>query len=226
MERECAICLVEIMRNPAAVTCGHVFCYDCIRTWCARYECTCPVCREPVYRFHGHDVADEVKAINPFAPLGVGIAGGRAAEVFVESLAADGQGARCGVKVGDSIALVNDEVVRSPRQVEFALRHCAEQRRLCVLCMRPARTERHNLQGVVVRLSTMQVLYSPRGAPLRAQQIVACDDVLTLAPGHQGGGGANLLACFGLGVFTARGWVNVVVRGAAAVDHQKKRPLK
>lgn len=42
--RKCTLCL-EAMREPAATTCGHVFCWNCICDWC-REKPECPLCRQ------------------------------------------------------------------------------------------------------------------------------------------------------------------------------------
>lgn len=42
-QRKCTLCLEE-MRDPAATSCGHVFCWDCIGDW-VREKPECPLCR-------------------------------------------------------------------------------------------------------------------------------------------------------------------------------------
>ena len=42
--RKCTLCL-EPMKDPAATTCGHVFCWRCICDWC-REKPECPLCRQ------------------------------------------------------------------------------------------------------------------------------------------------------------------------------------
>ena len=42
--RKCTLCL-EPMKDPAATTCGHVFCWNCICDWC-REKPECPLCRQ------------------------------------------------------------------------------------------------------------------------------------------------------------------------------------
>ncbi|KAL9092465.1 MAG: hypothetical protein Q9159_000812 [Coniocarpon cinnabarinum] len=42
--RKCTLCL-EPMKDPAATTCGHVFCWNCICEWC-REKPECPLCRQ------------------------------------------------------------------------------------------------------------------------------------------------------------------------------------
>ena len=44
--RKCTLCL-EQMKDPAATTCGHVFCWRCICDWC-REKPECPLCRQSV----------------------------------------------------------------------------------------------------------------------------------------------------------------------------------
>ena len=44
--RKCTLCL-EPMKDPAATTCGHVFCWRCICGWCAEKP-ECPLCRQRV----------------------------------------------------------------------------------------------------------------------------------------------------------------------------------
>jgi len=43
-QRKCTLCL-EPMKDPAATTCGHVFCWTCIGDWC-REKPECPLCRQ------------------------------------------------------------------------------------------------------------------------------------------------------------------------------------
>jgi MFS family permease len=43
---ECAVCQ-EALRAPARLTCGHIYCQDCIGEWLER-EATCPMCRAQV----------------------------------------------------------------------------------------------------------------------------------------------------------------------------------
>lgn len=47
--QSCPICF-DMMENPISISCGHVFCVDCICTWCSTQEkmdfrWTCPLCR-------------------------------------------------------------------------------------------------------------------------------------------------------------------------------------
>ncbi|KLU87724.1 hypothetical protein MAPG_06717 [Magnaporthiopsis poae ATCC 64411] len=42
-QRKCTLCLDE-MRDPAATSCGHVFCWSCIGDW-VREKPECPLCR-------------------------------------------------------------------------------------------------------------------------------------------------------------------------------------
>ena len=42
--RKCTLCL-EPMKDPGATTCGHVFCWTCISSWC-RERPECPLCRQ------------------------------------------------------------------------------------------------------------------------------------------------------------------------------------
>ncbi|KAF2857405.1 hypothetical protein K470DRAFT_260839 [Piedraia hortae CBS 480.64] len=42
--RKCTLCL-EALKDPAATTCGHVFCWTCITDW-LRQQPLCPLCRQ------------------------------------------------------------------------------------------------------------------------------------------------------------------------------------
>lgn len=48
-ERECTICTDE-HTNPVRLECGHIYCEECITSWCERNTgaCTCPLCRAPI----------------------------------------------------------------------------------------------------------------------------------------------------------------------------------
>ncbi|EON65790.1 hypothetical protein W97_05029 [Coniosporium apollinis CBS 100218] len=48
--RKCTLCL-EPMRDPGVTTCGHVFCWGCIRDWVAERP-ECPLCRGVVLAQH------------------------------------------------------------------------------------------------------------------------------------------------------------------------------
>ncbi|KAM0721998.1 hypothetical protein Q7P37_002924 [Cladosporium fusiforme] len=43
-QRKCTLCL-EAMKDPAATTCGHVFCWQCVSEW-LREQPMCPLCRQ------------------------------------------------------------------------------------------------------------------------------------------------------------------------------------
>lgn len=43
---KCSLCLDNVI-NAAALTCGHIFCWDCITPWCHQHS-ECPVCRTSV----------------------------------------------------------------------------------------------------------------------------------------------------------------------------------
>ncbi|KAH8698297.1 putative peroxisome biosynthesis protein [Talaromyces proteolyticus] len=44
--RKCTLCL-ELFKDPSVTTCGHVFCWTCIRDW-VREKPECPLCRQEV----------------------------------------------------------------------------------------------------------------------------------------------------------------------------------
>ncbi|KAJ9667302.1 peroxisome biogenesis factor 10 [Coniosporium apollinis] len=48
--RKCTLCL-EALRDPSVTTCGHVFCWGCIRDWVAERP-ECPLCRGAVGASH------------------------------------------------------------------------------------------------------------------------------------------------------------------------------
>lgn len=43
-QRKCTLCL-EPLKDPSVTTCGHVFCWSCIRDWLAE-RAECPLCRQ------------------------------------------------------------------------------------------------------------------------------------------------------------------------------------
>lgn len=43
-QRKCTLCL-EAMKDPSVTTCGHVFCWTCIRDW-VKEKPECPLCRQ------------------------------------------------------------------------------------------------------------------------------------------------------------------------------------
>lgn len=45
-QRKCTLCL-EFFEDPSVTTCGHVFCWTCIRDW-VREKPECPLCRQEV----------------------------------------------------------------------------------------------------------------------------------------------------------------------------------
>lgn len=49
-QRKCTLCL-EPMKDPAATTCGHVFCWTCVTEW-LREQPMCPLCRQGALAQH------------------------------------------------------------------------------------------------------------------------------------------------------------------------------
>ncbi|KAJ5743928.1 hypothetical protein N7533_008798 [Penicillium manginii] len=45
-QRKCTLCL-EVFKDPSVTTCGHVFCWTCVRDW-VREKPECPLCRQEV----------------------------------------------------------------------------------------------------------------------------------------------------------------------------------
>ncbi|KAJ5752500.1 hypothetical protein N7520_009417 [Penicillium odoratum] len=45
-QRKCTLCL-EVLKDPSVTTCGHVFCWICVRDW-VREKPECPLCRQEV----------------------------------------------------------------------------------------------------------------------------------------------------------------------------------
>jgi peroxin-10 len=45
--RNCPLCLGRL-KTPTLTTCGHVFCWHCVASWCAQAKDQCPLCRHPV----------------------------------------------------------------------------------------------------------------------------------------------------------------------------------
>lgn len=45
-QSKCTLCL-ELYKDPSVTTCGHVFCWTCIRDW-VREKPECPLCRQEV----------------------------------------------------------------------------------------------------------------------------------------------------------------------------------
>lgn len=46
----CSICLF-VFNNPVTLSCGHSFCYDCIKSW-HEVEPTCPLCKDDIPNMH------------------------------------------------------------------------------------------------------------------------------------------------------------------------------
>ena len=44
---KCVICLGSYMDNFGKLTCGHMFCVECVKEWWRTHE-TCPFCREEI----------------------------------------------------------------------------------------------------------------------------------------------------------------------------------
>lgn len=49
-QRKCTLCLEEL-RDPSVTTCGHVFCWGCIKDW-IREKPECPLCRQGILGQH------------------------------------------------------------------------------------------------------------------------------------------------------------------------------
>ena len=47
IDNDCAICMSE-PDNPVSVTCGHIYCNQCITQWITNCKATCPLCNADI----------------------------------------------------------------------------------------------------------------------------------------------------------------------------------
>ena len=47
---QCAICLDQMEETKSKLQCGHVFCFECLMSWC-RVKLECPTCRTSFTNF-------------------------------------------------------------------------------------------------------------------------------------------------------------------------------
>ena len=64
-ENKCPICLSSPQNNKSKPDCGHVFCFECLKTWSTTYL-GCPVCKQSFTSFiHSIQSSEEYQVYKP-----------------------------------------------------------------------------------------------------------------------------------------------------------------